>query len=439
MRTGADHNVTVCLCSSSSQETQSEELQVQLQTAQADLKSAQKRIDTLHKALKGQEEGYGSSGEEEYSPSKRDNSLNDDLSSSGSSYKIGEYGASSDDEGTFPRRTAGRLGTPKRYGVGGGDFEAKSRRSRSRDLDEEFEPNSRRKDYSIVSSDEDDIKVTTTKKGYSKYEISDDDDDLDIRRKKDYGSKVSDDEDDLKFSSRRRTNLSSDDDDLTSFRTRRNRDGDDLGVADTARRRERIKISDDDDDDDDFLLRRKKPTFKVSDDEDEPSARLSSRRDRSADLASDDIPKPARQTRIKLSDDDDDDLDRSSSKKRDFSSGRPGDKDDILKKAEKHDVRFNGTPETSSPRHAAADLKTSSGRSSEEPLEKASTSNEPPSNFDAERRPSLKDKLTDDQQAVHSAAAMRRRRRQRRRTVEAETRIGSNPTSPQHQRANGDT
>lgn len=447
---------------------------MQLQTAQADLKSAQKRIDTLHKALKGQEEDFGSSGgeEDEYSLSKQDEE-NENYSSSDSSYKIGEYGTSSglseDGEGT-PRRvqqsSRGKRSSLKRYG-GGDNFDFKSRRSRSRDLDEEFEPSSRRKNYSSKLSDDedftsrrrtklssDDEDFTSTRRGLSKYDISDDDDleigsrpkktytsrlsddDFESKQKKDYSSKVSD-EDDAKFSSRRRVALSSDDDDdLMTSRSRRNRDND-LGLTGRSRYRERIQLSDDDDDD--FLSRQKKTAVKLSDDEDSPdlgSTRV--RRDRSTDLVSDDTqlsPKPARRARIKVSDDED--LDFTSRTKRGLSSGKLSDEDDFSKREEKGgklEVKFNGMAETASSRRHSTPVSPKMG--SREPPE---TSGKPPANFDPEqRRPSLKEKLTDEQQAVHQAA-MRRRRRQRRRTVEAETRIGSNPTSPEHQATNGHT
>ena len=82
------------------------EMEVQLQTTQADLRSAQKRIESLQQALKGgQDEEY--SGEEEESPpigrrgksssrSARMADNQDDLSSDGS-YEIGQFAGSGSD------------------------------------------------------------------------------------------------------------------------------------------------------------------------------------------------------------------------------------------------------------------------------------------------------------------------------------------------------
>lgn len=65
-----------------------EEVEAQLKSTESDLKNAQKRIETLHNALKSHED-YGSSGEDDdYS---RTNTGDDDLSSNASSYRIGEY------------------------------------------------------------------------------------------------------------------------------------------------------------------------------------------------------------------------------------------------------------------------------------------------------------------------------------------------------------
>ena len=64
-----------------------EELEAQVESGKADLKSAQKRIDTLHSALKGHKE-FSRDETREFDETYRDE---DDLSSTGSSYKIGEY------------------------------------------------------------------------------------------------------------------------------------------------------------------------------------------------------------------------------------------------------------------------------------------------------------------------------------------------------------
>ena len=78
------------LFAKSVQEVRIEELEAQLESGKADLKSAQKRIDTLHSALKGHEEDFSGDDTREFDDTYGD-VTGDDLSSSGSSYKIGEY------------------------------------------------------------------------------------------------------------------------------------------------------------------------------------------------------------------------------------------------------------------------------------------------------------------------------------------------------------
>lgn len=96
---------------SSLQETAMNEMEVQLQTTQADLRSAQKRIESLQQALKGgQDEEYSSGGVEDLedespprgrrakssSRSARIVDEQDDLSSDGS-YEIGQFAGSGSD------------------------------------------------------------------------------------------------------------------------------------------------------------------------------------------------------------------------------------------------------------------------------------------------------------------------------------------------------
>lgn len=78
------------------QEVRIEELEAQLESGKADLKSAQKRIDTLHSALKGHEEDFSGDDTREFDDTY-DDVTGDDLSSSESSYKIGEYDNLDDD------------------------------------------------------------------------------------------------------------------------------------------------------------------------------------------------------------------------------------------------------------------------------------------------------------------------------------------------------
>ena len=85
-----------------------EELEAQVQSTEADLKSAQRRIDTLHSALKGQEDF--SMGEEDYT-AEDSKLIGGGLSSSGSSYEIGQF----DDEGSLSGLSDDDPDTPRAH------------------------------------------------------------------------------------------------------------------------------------------------------------------------------------------------------------------------------------------------------------------------------------------------------------------------------------
>lgn len=97
------------------QEAQVDELEAQLQNTQADLKSARKRIEQLHGALKDHEEEY--SGDEQYTSRSIDDSLGDGLSLE-DSYSLGDeesFDLSDDDEDDLvvPKRSARGLNRAK--------------------------------------------------------------------------------------------------------------------------------------------------------------------------------------------------------------------------------------------------------------------------------------------------------------------------------------
>ena len=127
-------------------------MEAQLQSSQADLKSAQKRIDQLHGAL-NQEEGEGSSGEEDdrYLSRSMDDSLEDHLSSLGSSDQSLGF---SDEDDEFESRPP----APRRKGLH--NFE----RSRGGGFSKDLSPpvaSSRRKS---ASRDDDDDEFSAARR-----------------------------------------------------------------------------------------------------------------------------------------------------------------------------------------------------------------------------------------------------------------------------------
>ena len=443
--------------------------------------------------MKGQEEEYGSSGlEESYSPRRPDNSLGDDLSSSGSSYKVGQYDDSfSDEEGItrrIQRKSRGSLKsspkgsrgtTPRRrfsddFEVSRtkrDDLEFSSRRARSRDPDDEFV--SRKKDYSSkLSDDEDFITRRTRRRKFS------DEDDLEFSTsRKDHKSSKFSDEDDLKFNSQRReeelttkvTDLDESMEVLSPARRIYSRkmegdDDDDILELTTTRRRVKITPSDEEEE---LLSRRKKTperSTKLDGDLDLEIGSRRSRRDHSAEPDDEDLELGSRYKRKGITSIDDEDTELGSRYKRkgitsiddeDTSTSKKtvgdkiGDVDEDLKRdppskfSEKDDLSYtkdfstkedygvtlNGTSDTSSPKHQEETAPTTNQE------ETAPTTNDGKSKKVIEHQASMKEILTDEQQQVYSVS---RRRRQRRRTREAQLQRDSNPTSPEHQKSNGD-
>lgn len=357
-----------------------EELEAQVESGKADLKSAQKRIDTLHSALKGHEDFSGDESRE-FDETYGDE---DDLSSTGSSYKIGEYdddlSGLSDEEGSgllldIPASTRTRTWD-------------RSTRSRSRDLSP------------IIDEDE-----FSSSYGSRRRNRSGGSDELRGRDKR--RSSV---EEDTTSKSRRRKDLDlDDDDDVSASRRRRQRELDNEDLEDTktttsrtaarkrsfddteSKRSDRYKIGSDDEP----SSRRRRSVSK--DKEEEPASRKSNAKNLADDDDSDDADLEEllrkQKERMRSLIDDDDVYQASSSIRR---SSVTADDETSPKRSRKAD----GSP-GSSPRHetkvnGTANKKGSDSREgSEEPSEA-------------------------------SQSKQNRRRRQRQRTIEL-------LTSPEHQ------
>ena len=334
-----------------------EELEAQVQSTEADLKSAQRRIDTLHSALKGQEDF--SMGEEDYT-AEDSKLIGGGLSSSGSSYEIGQFddegslsGLSDDDPDTPRTRRRARIrarlrGTSPNQDLG---LSTKRKASRGRDLlsdEDDFVPR-RRKNHSA-----DELEVPTTYK--SKYS-----DEFGTRGKWSSAGKL--DEGDSEFTSKKRDRFSEDELLDRPYRGSKDYLKGDEDLDFTTKRgtwRERIKLSDDDEfssrgkkdyssklSNDDLSTggRRWRERVKLSDDDEEFSSW--GKKDYSGKLSDDDLStgRGWRRERIKLSDDDDEfssrgkktklsdedsDLGRSRKSKQDYGAELEDDGDDFL-------------------------------------------------------------------------------------------------------------
>ena len=396
----------------------------------------------MHTALKGQEEELSGFEDEEYSHDRRDHlGDGDDLSSSGSSYQIGDFAGSTDD-----------LLSDEDDEFATAHIAAKRRRKRREEMaaaaldpsddengsDMEFTSRTRNLDDKL--SDDDD-EISTRKKKFSDDELE-----FSSRRKTDYKSKFSDEEesstwrkkeyglsdddefssrtkrddkktidDDLEFSSRReKAKFSDDDDDLlteskrTSDRSREQSAGprEDTGTSSMSKRRRRSRMRLEDEDRNLDLKRSEEPT-KVSDNEIGESKHVTSKPEDEETLVS-----------------------RRSWERRDY-----GKYDDDLKGALAEtettgghsDLKLNGMSD--SPLHTRSN---GTKASSEEPL---SPSSHGDADHNPDRRPSLNEIVTDEQQQVYKASRNRRRRRQR--TLEADTRMYLNPDATVNPEANG--
>ena len=301
------------------QEVRVEELEAQVQSTEADLKSAQRRIDTLHSALKGQEDF--SMGEEDYT-AEDSKLIGGGLSSSGSSYEIGQFddegslsGLSDDDPDTPRTRRRARIrarlrGTSPNQDLG---LSSKRKASRGRDLlsdEDDFMPR-RRMNHSA-----DELEVPTTYR--SKYS-----DEFGTRGKWSSAGKL--DDGDSEFTSKRRDRFSEDDLLDRSYRGSKDYLKGDEDLDFTTKRgtwRERIKLSDDEE----FSSRGKKDySSKLSDDD----LSTGGRRWRERIKLSDDEEFSSRGKKTKLSDEDSD-LGRSRKSKRDYGAELEDDDDDFL-------------------------------------------------------------------------------------------------------------
>ena len=220
------------------QETQLSEMEVQVQTATADLKYAQKRIESLQGALTA--EGVGSDyddeeDDEESSPrhinqakTKNKKNVNDAFDdSSDGSYHIGEFADSSSDEDMARMAARKKQREKERIDLkeDASDEDKylskkkngeKERKTVADDVDSDFEYKPRKKrDW----SDEDEGEKPTKSKNY------DEDDDITPKRKYNWRELLSDDEEDekkgnkeSKKASRKQFDLSDDDIDLPSNR-----------------------------------------------------------------------------------------------------------------------------------------------------------------------------------------------------------------------------
>lgn len=225
------------------QEARVDELEVQLESAQADLKSAHKRIDQLHGALKDHEEEY--TGDEEDEEANYTSGHLDSLDSSVDSYSMGDddslgFSGDDDEEIVMPKTTRSldrnRLRSREpvataalekkrssRDDLEDDEFEAsrKARQLRLKELDDdEFEASRKARSDRLKDIDDDDVsgkgkhkvadgkdKVVQssktssskyTKKAFDEDEDDDDDDDLEefLRRQRERMKKMEKDEDD---------------------------------------------------------------------------------------------------------------------------------------------------------------------------------------------------------------------------------------------------
>ena len=330
-----------------------------------------------------------------------------------------------------------------------GDSEFTSRR-RDRFSEDELLDRPHRGSKEYLKVDED----FTSKRGTWRERIKlSDDDEFSSRGKKDYSSKLSDDDlstgrswrreriklsdDDDEFSSRgKKTKLSDEDSDLGRSRKSKRDYGAELEDDSdddflTRRRRDRIKLTDDED----FSTSRKTTTLKLSDGEKERDLSPSTgRRDYTSKLSDGEGEFSTRRHRrkdypSKYSDNDLDHTDEDFKSKRgqhDYSNKSNGIE-------ESNPSKFtNGTNEFSSPTHhslitdpyqadkVATGMATSNGTEAEAVSKKGEN--------EGERRKSVNEIVSGEQEQVY-AASQRRRQRQRRRTADAKSKL----RSPDHQ------
>ena len=399
------------------QDNQIQELEVRLQNSEADLKTAERRVATLQDALKGQEEEFGSGEEEE----DLTHSITDSLSSSGGSYRIGEYplGGSSDNlsdkedadilSGRLTGLSGGRSTTPRAE-----DFTSPTYRSRRRKFDLDADKDvvgtySRRSRNDIEEKSEEEMSSGRRSKG--RVTLSDDEEDV-KPKKRSYLSKYGDEDDDLltTTTSRRHRDLGlgSGDDETerkSSSRSRRDRLklSDDEDTTTSSRRYNRTRISDDEDDDI-TGLRRKREKVRLSDEEEKEKEVFKSRRSREKSLPLDDKDEvgTTHRRRYQLSDDEDDKVFKRT-------TTPLANSDDLLDRTgrgrskEPSPGRFNGAA-VSGKKTLPNGTKTSDSSLGEKAAEEDSLRTK-------QRKESIKGLVSQEQEQLYSVAQKRRRRR----------------------------
>lgn len=344
-----------------------QELEVRLQNCEADLKASERRIETLQNALKVQEEEFGSGDEDEEDITRSTGSL-DDLSSSGGSYRIGEYsigGEMSDEED---------MGATTRYSrFARGVTSSRSATPRADDMvdlgDDYSKPYSRRARANI----EEDSKDLFPRR--SKGKITPVDDEEDYKPRKSYG-KYADEDSDL--TTRRRKNLDSDDDEFKSSRSHRSyrKAGDNLSDEDTTgKTSQRHKQSLPSDDEDDLASWRQQRKERIPLSNEDEKDDFKSRRSKEESPTDNVFSTPQRQ-RHKLSDDD-----GKKESPSDLLSGRKSDR-------KKEVPLANGSKVSDR------------GKASEEDRAKMK-----------QRKESIKELVSEEQEQLYSVAQKRRRRR----------------------------
>lgn len=164
-----------------------DELEAQLQSKEADLKSAQKRIEQLHGALKDHEE-Y--SGDEEDLDRSRDDSL-DNLSSAGSSYSLGDGGSldfsDDDEEEIVAPKTSRSLDRNRGRGVIKEqspvvDYKPRRRVSREEEEEDEFEASRKARQRRLQQLEEEEDQLEASRRA-RKERLKELDNDFDSSRK----------------------------------------------------------------------------------------------------------------------------------------------------------------------------------------------------------------------------------------------------------------
>ena len=259
-----------------------------VQNSKAELKNAQRRIETLHGALKGHE-AYSDEDIQDDTLGSYDD---DDMSSNASSYKVGELDDMSIDDLSDTEGSGLLDESPARVRTW-----ERSKRSQSRDLTpmlEEEEATGRMQRKLSAHSEDDTIVLTKYDKKDDKDDIvstkrqtrdylKDDEDDRKPRSK--YSdSKLSDKEGDVSTNPRKTVDLSDDKKHSYSSATKEELESRGSSLTRTGRRADLYDDEDEDDDDlEEFLLKQRERTRRLKDEGDnfEPISARSSQTKRS--------------------------------------------------------------------------------------------------------------------------------------------------------------